>query len=89
MPNVGFSKARLARMHDVMAAHVASGRMPGLVTLVSRHRETHVDAIGTMAFGGAPMQRDTIFRIASMTKPLTAAAAVILVEESKLRAKEP
>jgi len=52
-----------------MAAHVASGRMPG-VTLVSRHRETHVDAIGTMAFGGAPMQRDTIFRIASMTKPL-------------------
>jgi len=72
-----------------MAAHVASGRMPGLVTLVSRHRETHVGAIGTMAFGGARMQRDTIFRIASMTKPLTAAAAVILVEESKLRAKEP
>ena len=89
MPNVGFSKARLARMHDVMAAHVASGRMPGLVTLVSRHGEAHVDAIGTMAFDGAPMRRDTIFRIASMTKPVTAAAAMILVEESKLRLDDP
>jgi CubicO group peptidase (beta-lactamase class C family) len=87
--NVEFSKARLARMHDVMAAHVASGRMPGLVTLVSRHGETHVDAIGAMAFDGAPMRRDTIFRIASMTKPVTAAAAMILVEESKLRLDDP
>src|SRR5262249_23867521 len=81
--NVGFSKARLACMHDVMADHVASGRIPGLVTLVSRHGETHVDAIGTMAFDGAPMRRDTIFRIASMTKPVTAAAALILVEETQ------
>ena len=89
MTNVGFSKARLARMHDVMAAHVASGRMPGLATLVSRHGEAHVDAIGTMAFDGAPMRRDTIFRIASMTKPVTAAATMILVEESKLRLDDP
>src|SRR5262249_18224186 len=87
--NVGFTKARLARMHDVMAAHVASGRMPGLVTLVSRHGQTHVHAVGTMAFDGAPMRRDTIFRIASMTKPVTAAAAMILVEESKLRLDDP
>jgi CubicO group peptidase (beta-lactamase class C family) len=90
MANGGFSKARLARMHDVMAGHVASGRMPGLVTLVSRRGETHVDAIGTMAFGStAPMRRDTIFRIASLSKPITAAAAMMLVEDSKLRLDDP
>ena len=90
MSNGAFSKARLARMHDVMAGHVASGRMPGLVTLVSRRGETHVDAIGTLAFGAsAPMRRDTIFRIASLTKPITAAAAMILVEEGKLRLDDP
>lgn len=85
----GLSKARLARMHQVMATHVESGRMPGVVTLISRRRETHIDAIGAMAFGGPPMRRDTIFRIASMSKPVTAAAAMILVEESKLRLDDP
>jgi CubicO group peptidase (beta-lactamase class C family) len=85
----GLSKARLERMHDVLAGHVADGDMPGLVTLVSRRGETHVDAIGKMAIGGAPMARDTIFRITSMTKPVTAVAALILVEECKLRLDEP
>ena len=60
------------------------------MTLVSRRGETHVDAIGMKAFGGSePMRRDTIFRIASMTKPITAAAAMILVEECKLRLDDP
>jgi len=63
----GLSKARLDRMHDIMSRHVENGSMPGLVTLVSRHGEVHFDAIGALALGGAPMQRDTIFRIASMT----------------------
>jgi CubicO group peptidase (beta-lactamase class C family) len=81
----GLSKMRLDRMHDVMSRHVEDGAMPGLVTLVGRHGEVHVDAIGKIAFGGAPMQRDTIVRITSMTKPVTAAAAMILVEECKLR----
>jgi CubicO group peptidase (beta-lactamase class C family) len=85
----GLSKPRLGRMHDVMAGHVAGGDMPGLVTLVSRGGEVHVDVIGNMAIGGAPMQRDTIFRISSMTKPVTAAAAMILVEECKLRLDDP
>jgi CubicO group peptidase (beta-lactamase class C family) len=90
MSRSGLSTARLRRMHDVMARHVADGRMPGLVTLVSRRGETHVDAIGTLAFGAsAPMRRDTIFRIASMTKPITAVAAMILVEECVLRLDEP
>src|SRR5438034_8987993 len=86
----GFSKVRLGRMHDVMAGHVARGQVPGLVALVSRRGETHVDAIGTTTVGGsAPMRRDTIFRIASMTKPVTAAAAMILVEECRLRLDDP
>jgi CubicO group peptidase (beta-lactamase class C family) len=83
------SRPRLKRMHDVMAGHVASGDIPGLVTLISRRGEIHVDVIGKMAIGGAPMQRDTIFRIASMTKPVTAVAAMILVEECKLRLDDP
>lgn len=90
MGNGRFSKARLGRLHDVMAGHVERGDVPGVVTLVSRRGETHVDAIGSTAIDGAdPMRRDTIFRITSMTKPVTAAAAMILVEESKLQLNEP
>jgi len=86
----GLSTARLDRMHDIMAGHVERGRMPGVVTLVSRRREVHVDAIGTTAVGGRdPMRRDSIFRIASMTKPITAVAAMILVEECRLRLDDP
>jgi CubicO group peptidase (beta-lactamase class C family) len=85
----GLSKARLGRMHDVMAGHVQAGEMPGMVTLVSRGGDIHVDTIGQIAIGGTPMQRDTIFRITSMTKPVTAVAAMILVEECKLRLDDP
>ncbi len=80
------SKTRSARLHDALAAHVSRGAMPGLVALVSRRGETHVEAIGRQAFeSDTPMRRDTIFRIASMTKPITAAATLILVEQCKLR----
>jgi CubicO group peptidase (beta-lactamase class C family) len=84
-----FSKAGLARMHDVMACHVGE-RMPGLVALVSRGGATHADAIGKLSFeDDAPMRRGAIFRIASMTKPVTAAAAMILVEDGVLRLDDP
>jgi CubicO group peptidase (beta-lactamase class C family) len=90
MSSGGLSKARLGRMHDVMAGYVERGQVPGLVTLISRRGEVHVDAIGTKALGGSdPMRRDTIFRIASMSKPITAVATMILVEECKLRLDEP
>jgi CubicO group peptidase (beta-lactamase class C family) len=80
------SKARLERMHQVLSGYVERKEMPGLVALVSHHDDVHVEAIGTLAFGDpAPMKRDTIFRIASITKPITAVAAMILVEECKLR----
>src|SRR3989475_4325972 len=90
MSTAGLSKTRLARMHDVMADYVERGEVPGLVTLVSRRGEVHVDAIGTQAIGDSPpMRRDTIFRISSMTKPIIAVATMILVEECKLRLDEP
>src|ERR1700737_3155327 len=90
MSSAGLSNARLARLHDVMAGYVERGEVPGLVTLVSRRGETHVEALGVKALGGSdPVQRDTIFRIASMTKPITAAAAMILVEECKRRLDDP
>ncbi|HEX3450805.1 MAG TPA: serine hydrolase domain-containing protein [Isosphaeraceae bacterium] len=90
MSSGGLSKARLSRLHDVMAGYVERGELPGIVSPVSRRGEVHVDAVGMQAIGGKiPMRRDTIFRIASMTKPITAAAAMILVEECKLRLDEP
>jgi CubicO group peptidase (beta-lactamase class C family) len=77
-------------MHDVMAGHVESGEVPGLVTLISRRDEVYVDALGTKAVNSHdPMRRDTIFRIASLTKPITAAAAMLLVEQCRLRLDDP
>ena len=85
----GLSKSRLERMHRVLSGYVERKEMPGLVALVSRHDDVHVETLGTLAFGEpAPMKRDTIFRIASITKPITAVAAMILVEECKLRLDE-
>jgi CubicO group peptidase (beta-lactamase class C family) len=90
MSSGGFSKERLERVHDVMADHTERGNAPGLVSAVSRRGEVHVDAIGTMAVGSTePIRRETIFRISSMTKPITAIATLILVEECKLRLDEP
>src|SRR4051794_15165298 len=86
----GLSKARLDRMRDVMAGHVERGEVPGVVTLVARRGAVRVDAIGTQAFGGGDsIERDTIFRIASMTKPIMAVATMVLVEECVLRLDEP
>ncbi|MFI6777049.1 serine hydrolase domain-containing protein [Nocardia sp. NPDC050412] len=88
--NSGFSEAGLRRVRDVLDRHVESGKIPGVVALVSRGGQTHVEAIGTMrADGGAPMRRDTIFRMASTSKPVTMAAAVILLDECRLRLDDP
>lgn len=89
MAGGGFSRERLARLHHALAAHVTAGDMPGIVALVGRRKETWVEAIGTQSFGGVPMRRDTIFRIASMTKPIIAVATLMLVEECRLRLDDP
>jgi CubicO group peptidase (beta-lactamase class C family) len=84
------SQTGLDRLHEAMAARVAKGELPGMVTLVAQADDVHVDTIGAMAFGGdQPMRRDTIFRIASMTKPILATATMMLVEEGKLALDEP
>jgi CubicO group peptidase (beta-lactamase class C family) len=73
-----------------LAAEVAAGNLPGLVSLVARGAHVHVDAIGTPSFtDDAPLGRDAIFRIASLTKPIVAVAALALVEEGVLALDEP
>ncbi|MET0402151.1 MAG: serine hydrolase domain-containing protein [Cystobacter sp.] len=85
-----FSPLGLERLHSAMASLVERGELPGAVTLLSRGDEVHVDAVGTHTFGSAtPMRRDTLFRIASMSKPIAGAATMLLVEEGKLRLDEP
>ncbi|MFG3616459.1 serine hydrolase domain-containing protein [Nocardia sp. NPDC047654] len=86
----GLSRPGLRRMRDVLAGHVAAGAAPGLVALVSRGDDVHVETLGTMHEGGGePIRRDTIFRMASLTKPITAAAVMVLVEECRLRLDDP
>jgi len=90
MSQGGFSKARLARLHQVMAGYVEQGTLVGAATLLSRRGETVVDAIGCQDLERKdPLRRDSIFRIASMTKPITAVAAMILVEECKVTLDAP
>jgi CubicO group peptidase (beta-lactamase class C family) len=86
----GLSKPRLDQMHRVLSGHIERKEMPGLVALVSHHDDVHVETLGTLAFDNpAPMKPDTIFRIASITKVITAVAAMILVEECRLRLDDP
>ncbi|MEU7860628.1 serine hydrolase domain-containing protein [Nonomuraea sp. NPDC049141] len=88
--NSGFSKTGLDRLREVLAGHVESGKIPGLVALVSRGEETHVETIGTMRHdGGAPMSRDTIFRMASTSKPVAVSATMVLLDECRLRLDDP
>ncbi len=85
-----FAPERLARMHAAMRRYIDSGWAPGLVTYVYHRGREHVDTVGTMDFGSeVPMKRETIFRLASMTKPITAVGAMILVEECRLRLDDP
>ncbi|MFF0744919.1 serine hydrolase domain-containing protein [Streptomyces sp. NPDC004111] len=86
----GLSAAGLRRLREVLEAHVESKRIPGLVALVGLGEETHVETIGTMRHdGGAPMLRDTIFRMASTTKPVAVAATMVLLDECRLRLDDP
>ena len=90
MTGRGLSAAGLERLHDRMARHVETGQMPGLITLVARHDAW--PATTCTSTSSAPRhsvtthrcQRDAIFRIASLTKPITAAAAMLLVDDGVL-----
>jgi CubicO group peptidase (beta-lactamase class C family) len=87
----GLSKTRLGRMREMLTRHVDRGEVPGLVALVARRGQVHVTAAGTMEAdgGGGPMRRDAVLRIASVTKQITAAAAMTLVEECRVRLDDP
>lgn len=90
MTTARLHSGRLRRLHDVLARHVENGAVPGLVTLVARGGESIVDVLGETATDGAtPMRRNAIFRISSMSKPVIAVAALLLVEECRLRLDEP
>ena len=84
------SKTALAHLHDDMTAHVAAGILPGLITLVASGDDVEIDVIGSASFTDTnPMRRDAIFRIASLSKPITAAAALSMVEEGLLNLEDP
>ena len=86
----GLSPDRLARLDAVLAGHVGADRVPGAVWAVARSDEVHVGLAGTMdVTTGRPVARDSVFRLSSMTKPLAAVAALILLEECRLRLDQP
>jgi CubicO group peptidase (beta-lactamase class C family) len=91
MSDAGFSAARLERTRTAMQQFVETGEVAGCVTLAWRHGEiARVDALGHRDSETlAPMTRDTLFRIASMTKPVTSVAALMLVEEGRIALDDP
>ncbi|HEX4923164.1 MAG TPA: serine hydrolase domain-containing protein [Bdellovibrionales bacterium] len=85
-----FDPKRLANLHNALLRHVENGHTPGLVAYVYHRGREVIDTIGTTAFEGRePMRRNTIFRLASTTKPITAVGAMVLVEECRLRLDDP
>jgi len=87
----GMSAERLARLSAGMKEIVDSGRLAGAVTMVSRHgKVVEFDAVGKRDIAAnAPMQKDSIFRIYSMSKPITGVAMMILFEEGKWQLNDP
>jgi CubicO group peptidase (beta-lactamase class C family) len=88
---VGFSAERLKRIRPAFEAEVAAGRLPGGVVMVARRgRLAYAEALGFRdQAAGAPMSMDAVFRIYSMTKPMTSVAAMMLVEEGRMHLTDP
>jgi CubicO group peptidase (beta-lactamase class C family) len=83
------NKAGLDRFGAVAASHIGADKVPGLVALVAHSDDVHVEALGTLAVGDRPVEQASLFRIASTTKPITAAATLALVREGLLELDEP
>jgi len=88
---VGFSSERLQRLTQAMHATIDAKQFSGMVTLISRHgKVVYSDVYGVQDFASKrPMTQDTIFRIYSMTKPITGVAMMILYEEGKWNPEDP
>jgi CubicO group peptidase (beta-lactamase class C family) len=76
-------------LHDILERYVSDGSVPGAVGLVAHGHQVEVATVGSKAVDGAPMARDSIFRLASITKPITAAAVVMLVEDGQIALDDP
>ena len=88
---VGLSAARLVRLTDVLRAEIDRGRVPGAVALIARRGKlAYFEALGARdPANGAPMHKDAIFRIYSMTKPIVSVAAMMLWEEGRFLLGDP
>jgi CubicO group peptidase (beta-lactamase class C family) len=88
---VGLSSERLRRIDELVQRNIDAGEIAGAVTLVARNgRVAHLAAHGVMDVASKkPMQADTIFRIASMSKPVAAVAILMLMEDGKVRLNDP
>ena len=79
----------MADLQDMLASYVADGSLPGAVAVLAGGDRTEVAVVGSASVGGAPMARDSIFRFASITKPITAAAVMILVQDGRIALDDP
>jgi CubicO group peptidase (beta-lactamase class C family) len=88
---VGMSSERLEKLSARMQSYVDAKKLAGIVTLVARRGQiVHLEAFGTQSLEApAPMKGDSLFRIYSMTKPITSVAALMLYEDGKLRLADP
>jgi CubicO group peptidase (beta-lactamase class C family) len=89
--DVGFSAEGLQRINELIKRHIDAGTFSGAVTLVARHgRVAHFEAHGLMDIESRkPMQKDAIFRIMSMTKPVVGVSTMMMIEEGKGRLTDP
>ncbi len=89
--SVGFSSERLGRITEFVRRDIEAGKLVGVVTMVARHGKiVHYEAAGTYGLDDdRPIDRDALFRIFSMTKPVTAVAAMMLYEEGRFQLGEP
>jgi CubicO group peptidase (beta-lactamase class C family) len=89
MATAGLTAAGLRGLHAAAEGHVGDEKVPGLVALVARGDQVHAEALGRLAVGGPPVARDSVFRIASTTKPITAAVTLALAAEGLIGLGEP
>lgn len=86
----GFDSERLKRLDGYVRGYIADNKFAGMTTLLARKGKiVQFNTYGRQSLGGAPMHRDTIFRIYSMTKPVTGVALMMLLEEGKFRLDDP
>ena len=80
----------MSNLHDILQTYVGNGSVPGAVGLMARGDRVEVAAAGSADVGGtSPMARDSIFRVASITKPITAVAVMMLVEDGRIALEDP